>query len=93
VRLALRVGANAICEKPLVISPWNLDQLTELETEYGRRVFTVLQLRFQPVLQALKKQIDASSGVHDVTLSYVTRRGAWYHVSWKARSRSRAALR
>jgi len=83
VRLALRTGANALCEKPLVISPWNLDQLSALEAEYGRRVYTVLQLRFHPVLQQLRAELAASSSVHDVCLSYVTRRGPWYQVSWK----------
>jgi UDP-N-acetyl-2-amino-2-deoxyglucuronate dehydrogenase len=88
VRLALRVGAHAICEKPLVINPWNLDQLAELEQEYGRRVFTVLQLRLHPAVAALKAQLDRrrARGVTDraeVNLAYVTRRGAWYHASWK----------
>ena len=83
VRLALRVGAHAICEKPLVINPWNLDALQELEEEHGRRVFTVLQLRLHPALLALKQQLDAGSSVHEVSLTYITARGAWYDVSWK----------
>jgi UDP-N-acetyl-2-amino-2-deoxyglucuronate dehydrogenase len=85
VRLALRIGAHAICEKPLVISPWNLDQLASLETEYDRRVFTVLQLRLLPQLQELKKQIDAQrrDGKAEVELTYITSRGRWYGVSWK----------
>ena len=85
VRLALRVRAHAICEKPLVISPWNLDALEELEAEYERRVYTVLQLRLIPSLMALRESIQQSSttGRHDVCLSYMTRRGAWYDVSWK----------
>ncbi|NVB78330.1 MAG: Gfo/Idh/MocA family oxidoreductase [Kofleriaceae bacterium] len=85
VRLALRIGAHAICEKPLVISPWNLDQLASLETEYDRRVFTVLQLRLLPQLQELKKQIDAErrDGKAEVELTYITSRGRWYGVSWK----------
>jgi UDP-N-acetyl-2-amino-2-deoxyglucuronate dehydrogenase len=85
VRLALRVGAHAICEKPLVISPWNLDQLAALENEYGRRVFTVLQLRLLPQLRELKQQLveRAPSGKADVELTYVTARGRWYNVSWK----------
>ncbi|MBZ0116816.1 MAG: Gfo/Idh/MocA family oxidoreductase [Sandaracinaceae bacterium] len=82
VRLALRVGADAICEKPLVISPWNLDQLAELEHESSSRVFTVLQLRLVPSLVALRERMrDAPRA--DVVLTYVTRRGPWYHVSWK----------
>jgi UDP-N-acetyl-2-amino-2-deoxyglucuronate dehydrogenase len=85
VRLALRVHAHAICEKPLVINPWNLDGLAELEQEYGRRVFTVLQLRVHPALVALKERLASapSRARADVVLSYVTRRGAWYRVSWK----------
>ena len=59
VRLALRIGADAICEKPLVLNPWNLDALAELEREYGHRVYTVLQLRVHPALVELKKQIEA----------------------------------
>ena len=81
VRLALRVGAHAICEKPLVISPWNLDQLAALEQEYGRRVYNVLQLRLLPELRALKDQ--PSTGIADVELTYITARGRWYDVSWK----------
>src|SRR2546423_436832 len=65
VRLALRVGANAICEKPLVINPWNLDALQELEQETGSRVFTVLQLRPHPALVPLKEKLAARSGGHD----------------------------
>ena len=83
VRLALRVGAHAICEKPLVINPWNLDALQELEQEHGRRVFTVLQLRLHPALLALKARLDAEGGEPDVSLTYITARGAWYDVSWK----------
>jgi UDP-N-acetyl-2-amino-2-deoxyglucuronate dehydrogenase len=85
VRLALRVQAHAVCEKPLVINPWNLEQLCELEQEYQRRVYTVLQLRLHPAVQALKKKLEAE-GKHsrrEVCLTYVTRRGAWYHHSWK----------
>lgn len=82
VRLALRVGADAICEKPLVISPWNLDQLAALEQEYGKRVYTVLQLRLLPQLVAFKQQLDTSAR-HEVELTYITSRGRWYGVSWK----------
>ena len=82
VRLALRVGAHAICEKPLVINPWNLDALQELEQETQSRVYTVLQLRLHPALMALKARMQAS-GDHDVSLTYVTARGSWYDVSWK----------
>lgn len=85
VRLALRVGAHAICEKPLVISPWNLDQLAALEGEYGRHVYTVLQLRLLPALRELHAELAASATKEkaDVELTYVTARGRWYGVSWK----------
>ena len=84
IRLALRVGADAICEKPLVLSPWNLDQLAELEREHGQRVWTILQLRVHPALVALKAAIDAAPDRrHAVRLTYVTRRGTWYRYSWK----------
>jgi UDP-N-acetyl-2-amino-2-deoxyglucuronate dehydrogenase len=84
VRLALRVGAHAICEKPLVINPWNLDALEELERESGRRVHTVLQLRHHPSLLRLRDELARSSGRrHQVELTYITARGGWYDVSWK----------
>ncbi len=85
VRLALRVNAHAICEKPLVINPWNLDQLQALEREYETRIHTVLQLRYLPALVELKKEIEANPPrtKKDVVLSYITRRGRWYHHSWK----------
>ncbi len=82
-RLALRVGADAICEKPLVINPWNLDALAELEHETGQRVYTVLQLRLHPSLIALKARLAAQPAQHDVALTYITSRGRWYDVSWK----------
>lgn len=85
VRLALRVGAHAICEKPLVINPWNLDTLEELERESGQRVFTVLQLRHHPSLLRLRDELATTSANrrHQVELTYVTSRGGWYDVSWK----------
>jgi UDP-N-acetyl-2-amino-2-deoxyglucuronate dehydrogenase len=83
IRLALRVGADAICEKPLVINPWNLDALEELERETGRRVYTVLQLRLHPTLIELKKTLAAAGPRHEVSLTYITSRGHWYDVSWK----------
>lgn len=85
IRLALRVGADAICEKPIVINPWNLDPLQELERETGKRVSTILQLRLHPTLIRLKERIDSekATGKTDVILTYITSRGNWYHVSWK----------
>ena len=87
IRMALRSGADAICEKPLVINPWNLDALQEIEHETGKRVYTVLQLRLHPDLIALKKRLDAekSSIPRKVNLTYITARGPWYDVSWKGR--------
>lgn len=83
VRLALRIGAHAICEKPLVISPWNLDQLAALEAEHQRRVYTVLQLRLLPQLRALAQRVAKNKHRADVELTYITARGRWYHTSWK----------
>jgi UDP-N-acetyl-2-amino-2-deoxyglucuronate dehydrogenase len=84
VRLALRVGAHAICEKPLVINPWNLDGLQELEHETGQRVFTVLQLRLHPALLAFRERLQSQPARrHAVQLAYLTARGRWYDVSWK----------
>lgn len=85
IRIALRNGANVICEKPLVINPWNLDGLEELERETGRSVCTVLQLRTHPALIALKDKLAAESTgrKREVVLTYITSRGPWYHASWK----------
>ncbi len=84
-RLALRVGADAICEKPLVINPWNLDALQELEAEYGRRIYTILQLRVHPKLIELRERLqnDSSDRRYSINLKYITSRGMWYHTSWK----------
>lgn len=84
IRFALRNHADAICEKPLVLNPWNIDALKEIEKETGRRVFNILQLRLQPALVALKEKIaKAPSQIHDIDLSYITSRGHWYQYSWK----------
>lgn len=85
VRFALRVGADAICEKPLVLNPWNIDALQELEDEFGQRIYTVLQLRVHPSLIALKEKIqkEKRDAKHEVVLTYITSRGPWYLVSWK----------
>ena len=84
-RFALRSDADAICEKPLVLNPWNIDGLAEMEQATGRRIFNILQLRLHPSVNRLKKQIDQdnSGRMHDVDLTYVTSRGRWYGVSWK----------
>jgi UDP-N-acetyl-2-amino-2-deoxyglucuronate dehydrogenase len=85
IRFALRIGADAICEKPLVLNPWNLDALEKLEEETGRRVFCVLQLRHHPDLIELKKAVDREyrGEKYDIDMSYITPRGKWYDVSWK----------
>jgi UDP-N-acetyl-2-amino-2-deoxyglucuronate dehydrogenase len=84
VRLGLRVHADVICEKPLTITPWNIDALADLEKEFGQRVYTVLQLRLLPPLRALQQKLASGQGGRArVNLSYITRRGPWYHVSWK----------
>ena len=85
IRMALRNGANAICEKPLVLNPWNIDALEALEKETGKKVSTVLQLRHHPSIVSLKNKIDAdtSGKIYDVDLTYITSRGKWYHYSWK----------
>lgn len=85
IRFALRIGAHAICEKPLVLNPWNLDALEELEKETGRKVYTILQLRVHPSLIELKKKIDQNptDTKHNVVLTYITSRGIWYDYSWK----------
>ncbi|MCL5027891.1 MAG: Gfo/Idh/MocA family oxidoreductase [Bacteroidetes bacterium] len=84
IRLALRLGANAICEKPLVLNPWNLDALQELENDSEGKVYTILQLRVHPSLIELKtKLLKEKTRKHDVDLTYITSRGPWYKYSWK----------
>ncbi|HCR85893.1 MAG TPA: oxidoreductase, partial [Alphaproteobacteria bacterium] len=85
IRFALRHGADAICEKPLVLNPWNVDALSEIEDETRRKVYTILQLRLHPSIIALREQVQngPKEKVYDVELSYVTSRGNWYHHSWK----------
>jgi len=84
-RLGLRVHANVICEKPLVISPWNIDALLDLEQEYQKRIYSVLQLRLLPAMRDLKRKMEDAPGDKkaEIVLTYITRRGRWYQVSWK----------
>ena len=82
-RFALRSGADVICEKPLVLNPWNIDGLADIERDTGRRISTILQLRVHPAIQQLKARIDAGTKRHTVDLAYITSRGRWYHASWK----------
>jgi UDP-N-acetyl-2-amino-2-deoxyglucuronate dehydrogenase len=85
IRYALRYGADAICEKPLVLSPWNVDALAEIQQETGRRIYTILQLRLHPSIIALREQVRQApkDKVYDIDLQYITSRGNWYHSSWK----------
>ena len=85
MRFALRSGADAICEKPLVLNPWNIDGLKEIEADTGRKINTILQLRLHPSIVALREKVQASD-LHqkfDVDLTYITSRGHWYQQSWK----------
>jgi len=84
-RFALRVGADAICEKPLVLNPWNIDALAEMENEFNQRIYTILQLRVHPSLVALKEKLEANppKTKRDICLTYITSRGPWYLASWK----------
>lgn len=85
IRFALRINAYPICEKPLVINPWNVDALEELENYYGKRIYCVLQLRLHPALIRLKEQIqrESKSTRHVIDMTYITSRGRWYFTSWK----------
>lgn len=85
IRMAVRNNAHAICEKPVVLNPWNLDSLCELEEESDKHIYTILQLRLHPSIQKLKKQVDEgpSDKVYDIDLTYITSRGRWYFFSWK----------
>jgi len=85
IRHALRIGAHALCEKPLVLNPWNLDALEEMQRQHGKKVYNILQLRVHPSLIALKEKLDseATGKRKQVKLTYITSRGLWYHYSWK----------
>ncbi len=84
-RMAMRVGADVICEKPLVLNPWNLDALQEIEGETGSHINTILQLRVHPALIDLRERLmqQPADAIHEVDLTYVTARGRWYDYSWK----------
>jgi len=88
IRFALKQGADAICEKPLVLNPWNVDALTEIEKETGKKVYTILQLRLHPSIIALRNKVlnGPKDKIYDVDLTYITSRGNWYHISWKGES-------
>jgi UDP-N-acetyl-2-amino-2-deoxyglucuronate dehydrogenase len=84
-RLALRNQAQAICEKPLVLNPWNADALQEIELETGQRINVIMQLRLHPTILELKKKIEngPAGKIYDIDLTYITSRGKWYFISWK----------
>lgn len=87
IRFGLKNGCDVICEKPLVLNPWNLDSLQEIEKETGKKVYTILQLRLHPSIIALREKVLSNTDkVHDVNLTYITSRGKWYHHSWKGDS-------
>ncbi|GAA0602813.1 Gfo/Idh/MocA family oxidoreductase [Caenispirillum bisanense] len=85
IRFALRSQAHAICEKPLVLNPWNVDALAEIEAESDTRIYNILQLRLHPAIRALREKVAAApkDKIFDVDLTYLTSRGHWYHASWK----------
>jgi UDP-N-acetyl-2-amino-2-deoxyglucuronate dehydrogenase len=88
IRFGLRYGADVICEKPLVLNPWNVDALQEQESESGKRVYNILQLRLHPDILSLKEQVDQakSDKKFEVQLTYITARGHWYYAGWKGDS-------
>ena len=85
IRYGLRLGVNVICEKPLVLNPYNIDNLLELEEETGHQAYTILQLRLHDKIRALKEKVDngPKDKIYDVDLTYITSRGKWYYSSWK----------
>lgn len=88
IRMALRNGAHAICEKPIVLNPWNVDALMEIEKESGLSIYTILQLRHHPAIVSLKEKVKSvkekePGKTYDIDLTYITSRGAWYYRSWK----------
>lgn len=85
MRYSLRLGADVICEKPLVLNPWNLDSLIKIEKETGHKIYTILQLRLHSSIIALKQKVENSpkDKIFDIDLTYITSRGNWYYTSWK----------
>lgn len=85
IRFGLRVGANVICEKPIVLNPWNIDALQQVEKETGGKVYNVLQLRIHKSILELREKVLQSDPkkIFDIELTYITSRGKWYYTSWK----------
>lgn len=92
IRFAMRIKAHAICEKPIVLNPWNLEALEELSKESGKKIFTILQLRLHPSIIALRKKYLNSKETHKINLKYVTSRGRWYSSSWKGNQEKSGGL-
>ncbi|MDX1479288.1 MAG: Gfo/Idh/MocA family oxidoreductase [Saprospiraceae bacterium] len=94
IRFGLRYGADVICEKPIVLNPWNVDALEQIEQETGKRVYNVLQLRLHPSVIALKERVAAQPAdkIHDIELTYLTSRGHWYYTSWKGEERKSGGI-
>lgn len=85
IRFGMRIGADVICEKPVVLNPWNIEALKEIEAETKRKTYTILQLRLHPSIIALKEEIEKgpTDKIYDLSLDYMTSRGHWYQTSWK----------
>ncbi len=83
IRYGLKYGSDVICEKPIVLNPWNLDALEKIQKETGQNVYSILQLRLHPSIVALKERIEEASDILDIELTYITSRGKWYYASWK----------
>ena len=85
IRFGLRVGADVICEKPIVLNPWNIDALEQIQQESGKRIYSILQLRLHPSIIALKNKVEngPKDKIYDIDLTYITSRGNWYYTSWK----------
>lgn len=94
IRLALRNDAHAICEKPLVLNPWNVEALGEIEKETGKNIYTILQLRMHPSIIALKEKVAKApkDKIFDIDLSYITSRGNWYFISWKGEAQKSGGI-
>lgn len=94
IRYGLRLGANVICEKPLVLNPWNVDALSKIEEETGSRIYNILQLRLHQSIIDLKERIASGpkDKIYDVDLTYITSRGSWYYTSWKGDPRKSGGI-
>lgn len=93
-RYSMRLGADVICEKPLVLNPWNIDGLKDVERETGRRVFNILQLRLHQSIISLKQKVEQgpTDKIYDVDLTYITSRGNWYYAAWKGDDRKSGGI-